>query len=170
MLSAVVTVSVVMVGTVGVVLILSVLVAVALLKLVIVPEPEWFTIPAALLVMPVIVPEPLRLIVPVFVKFGNDVVLVAVPLIANVPEFVLVVIEDDPPVIFTVPVVFAKVPVPVKEVAEFIVPVLVSITPVTVRAVAQVKAPLFEYAPVNVAVEITMAAVPPKVFVAPLKV
>ena len=44
-------------------LILSVLVEEALLKLVIVPELIRFTIPAALFVIPVIAPDPPRLIV-----------------------------------------------------------------------------------------------------------
>ena len=142
MFPAVPIVSAVKVGTVGVVLIFSVLVAVALLKLVMVLEPEWFTVPPVLLVIPVIVPEPLILIVPVFVTFANAVVLVAFPLIAKVAAFVLVVIEHEPPVIFTVPEVFDKVPLPVNEVAEFIVPVFVNITPVIVNKVEQVKVPL----------------------------
>jgi hypothetical protein len=147
---AALTVRKVNVGTVGVVLILSVLVEVELLKPVIVLEPEWLTMPPVPLVIPVIAPEPLILIVPVFVKLATAVVLVAVLLIANIPPFVFVVIEQDPAVIFTVPEVFDKVPVPVKEVEEFIVPVLVSVTPVIVSKVAHVRVPLFVQATVNV--------------------
>ena len=89
-----------------------------------------------------IVPDPLILTVPVLVKLANAVVLVAVPLIANVPPLVLVVTEHDPPVILTAPEVFDKVPVPVKDVDELIVPVLVRVTPVMVSIVALVNVPL----------------------------
>ena len=171
MFPAVLTVSAVNVGTVGVVLILSVLVEVALLKEANVLEPEWLTIPPALLVIPVILPEPLTFTVPVLVKLASTVVHVAIPLMANVPAFVIVVGLHVPPVIFTVPKVFDKIPVPVNEVAEFIVPVLVSVTPVTVSAVAQVNVPVFVYAPVNVTLGIEVVVeplivlpVPPKVY------
>ena len=79
MLPAVLTVSVVKVGTVGVVLMFNVLVEVALLKLVTVLEPEWLTVPPALLVMPVMVFVLLILIVPVFVKLARAIVVVPAP-------------------------------------------------------------------------------------------
>ena len=123
MFPATLTVSVVNVGTVGVVLILSVLVAVALLKEVIVLEPEWLTIPAALLVMPVIVPKPWILTVPVLVKFASAVVIAPEPVIVAVPELAKVVIEEALP-IFTVPL-FDNEPAPDKAVLTVRVPELV---------------------------------------------
>ena len=78
MLPAALTVRVEIVGT-GTALILSVLVEVALLKEVMVLVPEWLTIPKALLVIPVIVPDPLIFIVPMLVKLARAVVLVADP-------------------------------------------------------------------------------------------
>ena len=56
-------------------LIFNTLVLVALLKLVIVPELVRLTVPPVLLVIPVIVPEPTKFIVPVFVKFANAVLI-----------------------------------------------------------------------------------------------
>jgi hypothetical protein len=133
------TVSVVIVGTVGVVLILSVLVEVALLKLVIVLDPEWFTIPPALLVIPVIVPEPLILIVPVFVKFANAVVVVPTADLFIIPAFSRVVIAHEPapaPLKYNVPLeLFVNLPVPAKTDETVKFPLLVRVTPVTVTLV-----------------------------------
>lgn len=94
MFPAVVVVKVV-IGTVAA-LMFNVLVAVALLNDVIVPELFRLTTPPALLVMPAIVPEPLRLIVPVFVKLPSAVVVVPLPVRSIVPAFVSVVMEHDP--------------------------------------------------------------------------
>ena len=143
MFPAAVIVSVEMVGTVGVVLIFSVLVLVALLNDVMILEPEWLTMPPALFVIAKIVPEPLMLMVPVLVKLRSTVADVAALLKAKVPALVLVAIEHPPPVIFTVPEVFDKMPDPVIEVAELIVPVFVRVTPVIVSNVATVNVPLF---------------------------
>jgi len=158
-----VTVRTVNVGTTGVVLILRVLVEAELLKLVIVLEPEWLTIPPVPLVIPAITPDPLILIVPVFVKLDTIVVQVAEPLIANIPPLVIVEIEQVPAAIFTVPEVFDIVPVPVKEVEEFIVPVLVSVPPVILSKVAHVSVPLFDRIPGEVIVsdEIEIGLAPP---------
>ena len=122
------------------------------------------------MVIPVIAPEPLIFIVPVLVKLASTVALVAVPLRAKVPALVLFVILQLPPVIFTVPDVFDKVPVPVNDVAELMVPVFVSVTPVTVSAVAHVKVPPFVYVPVKVALGIVFVVVPPIVLLVPLNV
>jgi hypothetical protein len=81
---AALTVNVVIVGTVRA-LILSTLVEVALLKLVIVPELERLTIPPALLVIPVIVPDPPRLIMPVFVSLARAVLIAPLPVTSIVP-------------------------------------------------------------------------------------
>ena len=125
-------VSVVIVGTVGVVLIFKVLVALALLKLVIVPELDKFTIPAALFVIPAIVPDPLRLTVPVLVKFASAVLIAPEPDTLVVPELVNVVIEQVPP-IFKVPVAaFVNPPVPARAVPTVNVLLLVNMKPVTV--------------------------------------
>lgn len=75
---------------------LRVLVAVALLNDVIVPELVRLTIPPALFVMPVIEPEPLRLIVPVFVKLASAVVVVPLPVRSSVPALARVVMEHAP--------------------------------------------------------------------------
>ena len=126
---------------------LSVLVEVALLKLVIVPEVARLTIPPALLVMPVIAPDPPRLIVPVLVKFASAVVILLVPLMAVVPAFVRVVIEQVPPMFNVYVAALLSVPVPDRDagraVVVVIVPLLVSVTPVTTSAVAHVNVPLF---------------------------
>lgn len=76
---------------------LRVLVAVALLKAAMEPELARFTVPPALLVMPVIVPVPLRLSVPVFVKFARAVVIGPPPVLVAVPALESVVIETVPP-------------------------------------------------------------------------
>ena len=122
MLPAVLVVKVLIVGTV-LSLILSKLEAVALLKLVIVPEVVKLTIPLALLVIPAIVPEPPRLIVPVLVRFAKTVVIFPDPVTAKVPELERVVIEQEPPRFK----VFAldKAPAPESAVLTVVVPLLV---------------------------------------------
>ena len=90
-----VAVSVVIVGTVAA-LMLSVLVDVLFVNAVIVPELAKLTIPPALLVMPVIAPDPLRFIVPVFVKFARTVVVEPLPVRSIVPKFARVVMEQAP--------------------------------------------------------------------------
>ena len=98
---------------------------VALLKLVIVPEFSRLTIPAALLVIPAIVPEPPKLIVPVFVKLARTVLIAPDPVIPIVPAFVSVVILDVPPT-FKVPVaLFVNPPAPESAVLTVKVPLLV---------------------------------------------
>jgi hypothetical protein len=130
---AALTVRVLIVGTVGVVLILSVLVEVALLKLVIVPEVARLTMPPALLVIPAIVPDPPRLSVPVLVKLARAVVIAPVPVMAVVPELVRVAIEQVPPIFSVLEAAFVKPPpVPAKAVPTVKVPLLVKVTPVTV--------------------------------------
>jgi len=99
-----------MVGTV-VALMLSVLVAVALLRLVMVPELDKLITPAALLVMPEMVPEPLRFSVPVLVKLAKAVEIAPAFVMVTVPALARVVIDDDPPK-FKVPVaLLVKLPV-----------------------------------------------------------
>jgi hypothetical protein len=107
-----------MVGTVGVVLIFKILELVALLNEVMVLEPEWFTVPPALLVIPEMVPDPLILIVPVLVKLLSIVVMVPVPDLLMVPLFASVVIEQPPArVKFRIPEEpLVSVPAPVRRV------------------------------------------------------
>ena len=109
MLPATVAVRVVIVGTESA-LIFSVLVAVALLKAVIVPELARFTTPLALLVIPVIVPVPLRLIIPVFVRLTRAVVIVPTPDFVIIPALARVVVDKVPPQ-FKLPR-FVKAPAP----------------------------------------------------------
>lgn len=112
----------------------STLVAVALLKAVMAPELFRLTIPEALLVIPAIVPEPFRLIVPVFVKPAMRVEIAPAPEIAVVPELLkppdVEPMEHVPP-IFKVPL-FVKVPVAPS------------------RAVPTVSVPVFVYVPLTV--------------------
>ena len=134
------TVSVVMVGTVRA-LILSVLVDVALLNEVIVPELLRFTMPPALLVMPAIVPDPPRLRMPVLVKLARTVE-IAPPLVTvTVPALVRVPIEQVPPIFKLWLAVFVNIPVPASAVLAVMVPLFVSVTPVTVRSVPTVNVP-----------------------------
>ena len=126
-------VSVLIVGTVAA-LMLSVLVAVALLKEVIVPELLRLTMPAALLVMPAIVPVPPRLIVPVLVKLARAVVMLPEPVTKIIPALVRVAIEQAP---LMLSVLFAKLvnpPVPDRVPAILIVvdPDSVSAPPVLI--------------------------------------
>jgi hypothetical protein len=93
-------------------LIFKVLVEVALLKVVIVPELERFTIPPALFVIPAIVPEPPKLIVPVLVKFATIVDITPDPVIAIVPAFDRVLI-DTAPEVFRVPLFVNDPPPPI---------------------------------------------------------
>lgn len=133
-----VAVSVVIVGT-GTALMFS-RPPVLLVRAVIAPDVERLMVPV--LVIPVIVPDAFRFSVPVFVKLASAVEDAALPLKVTVPALERVVTEMVPPVMFTMPEeLFDKVPVPVKEVEEFIVPLLVSVTPVTVRSVAHVSVP-----------------------------
>jgi len=128
-----------MVGTAGVALMLSVLVEVALLKLVIVPEELKLTIPAALLVIPAMVPVPLRLIVPKLVRFARTVLMAPAPVMVAVPVFVNVVMELVPPRL-SVPALVSP-PVPESAVATVKVPLLVSVTPV-ITTVGNVTGPV----------------------------
>ena len=149
--------------------IFSVLVAVALLNDVIVPELVILKTPAALFVIPAIVPEPPRLIVPVFVKFASVVVNAPEPVTPIVPAFVRVATEQVPPILSVLAAVFDNAPVPARAVLTVIVPLLVSVVPVTVRLVPKVSAALLPYAPVKVAVGIDIAFAPEIVLAAPLK-
>lgn len=122
------------------VLILSVLVAVALSKSVTVLEPEWFTIPAALLVIPVIAPEPLMFNVPVFVRLANAVVIVPEPSWPIYPELASVVTEIDP-VLLNVPAL-ANIPNPASDELIAKVPLLVNSVADEVLLTAIVPEPL----------------------------
>ena len=88
-LPAVLTVNEVMVGGVRS-LMFNILVEAALLNVVIVPELIKFTMPFALLVMPVIAPEVFRLMVSVLVKFTVEVDEILAPVIDTVPALVSV--------------------------------------------------------------------------------
>ena len=96
-------------------------------KFVIVPELFRLTIPAALLVTPAIVPDPDRLIVPVFVKPASRVD------IAPAPVMVIVPLLFKPPVaepMVAVPLIlsvlaFVKVPAPDNVVVTLSVPLFV---------------------------------------------
>jgi hypothetical protein len=129
-LPAIVAVNVVIAGTVFA-LILNVLVEVALIKLVIVPELMRFTIPPALFVIPVMVPDPLRFSVPVFVKLATAVVVVPVPVRYTVPVLVKVVIEQVPPMLRVPVAEFSIPPVPESPVPTVRSPLLVNVIPVT---------------------------------------
>ena len=110
-----------MVGTL-LALIFKTLVEVALLNVVIVPELERFTNPPALFVIPAIVPEPPKLIVPVLVKFAKTVDIAPDPEIAIVPAFDRVVI-DTAPEVFRVPLFVNEPPpdnVPTESVPELV--------------------------------------------------
>lgn len=102
------------------------------------------TIPAALLVIPVIVPEPVMLTVPVLVKLPAPVVVVPVPERSTVPALARVAIEQLPLKFNVAAAAFVSPPVPAKVPLGVIVPVLVNVTPtpVTVKVVPDVKAPL----------------------------
>ena len=147
MFPAVVAVRVVIVGTVRS-LMFRILVAVALLKDAIVPELTRFTIPPALLVIPVIAPEPVRLSVPILVKFARAVVIVPVPDFVIVPELARVVVDKVPP-LFKVPR-FVKAPAPDNAVFT-----------VTIEPRAILRVPVIE------TLGITVAVVPLIVFVVP---
>ena len=102
---------------------LSVLVAVALLKAVIEPELVRLTVPPALLVMPVIVPVPVRFNVPVLVKFASRVVIGPPSVLVKVPALASVLMEEVPPIL-SVPVL-VKPPAPERIVPTVRVPLLV---------------------------------------------
>jgi len=121
------------VGT-GLALMLSVLVAAALLNEVIMPELLRLTMPAALFVIPAIVPVPFKLMIPVLVKLAR-MVEIAPPLVlvmVAVPAFVSVVMEQVPPIFKVRVALLVSPPVPVSAVATVKLPLLVSVTPVTV--------------------------------------
>ena len=106
-------------------LMLRVLVAVALLKAVIVPELLRFTVPPALFVMPVMVPVPFKFIVPVLVKFARTIVMGPAPVLVKVPALASMVIETGPPR-FSVPAApLVKAPAPERLSPTVSVPVLV---------------------------------------------
>ena len=128
--------------------ILRVLVAVALLNDVIVPELVRLTTPAALFVIPAIVPEPPRLIVPVFVKLARSVEIAPDPVTPIIPAFERAVTEQVPPMFS----VFAALLVNVLEPAS---------------AVETVKVPLFEVVPLIVRLGIPIELDPPIVFAVP---
>ena len=113
------------------------------------------TIPPALFVIPVIVPEPVILIVPVFVKLAKAVVVVPVAERLIVPAFVSVVMAQEPdpvPLKFNVPdEPFVNVPVPAS-------------------AVPTVSVPLLVYDPVTVTLPMEVVVEPLSVFVVPDKV
>lgn len=156
------------VGTVTA-LILNVLVDVALLKLVMVPELLRFTIPAALLVIPAIVPDPFKFIVPVLVKLASTVVIAPEPLITVVPELVSVVIEQVPLMLRVLE--FVNVPNPEMAVVALTVPLLVSTLALETESnVPQVRVPLFVYVPENAADGIEVMVSPLNTLVVPEKV
>lgn len=139
-LPATVAVRVVNVGTVGVALIFNVLVAVALLKLVIVPEAVRLTIPLALFVIPVMALVPFRFTVPVLVKLASAVLMAPEPVIAVVPELASVETEQVPPR-FKV-LVFVKEPAPESAVLTVSVPLLVIVPVTATLGITVVVAPL----------------------------
>ena len=123
---AVLTFKVVMVGGVRS-LILRVLVAVALLSVVIVPEFSRFTVPPALLVIPATVPVPLRLRVPVFVKFAKAVEIGPAPVLVIVPALARVLMETLPPMLSVPPALFVSEPVPVRLIPIVRIPLFVRV-------------------------------------------
>ena len=130
-------------------LILSVLVAVALLKAVIVPELARVTIPTALLVIPVIAPEPLKFNVPVFVRLATAVVIVPVPEWLIVPELASVLTEIAP-VLVNVPVL-TKLPAPESDELIAKVPLLVNSVADEVSLTEIVAVPLVKVFPLAIA-------------------
>src|SRR5215207_4920970 len=126
----------------------SMLVAVALLKAVIVPELARFTVPPALLVIPVIVPVPLRFTVPVLVKFARAVEIWPAPVLVIVPALVSVVMEEVPP----------RLRVPIA---------LLVMAPPPENAVPAVMVPLLVYTPAIVSLAIEVFVAPPKVMPVP---
>lgn len=100
------------------------LVAVALSKAVMVPELAKFTIPAALLVIPVIAPEPPKLRVPVFVKLAVAVEVAPEPVMFIVPELSNVLTEIVP-LLLNVPAL-TKIPAPPSDELIAKVPLLVN--------------------------------------------
>ena len=111
-------------------LIFSVLVDVALLKLVIVPELLKLTVPPVLFVMPAIVPDPLRFIVPVFVKFASAVLIAPEPETVTVPALASVVTELVPLMLSVPEDPFVNDPAPLRAVPTVSVPLFV-LVPVT---------------------------------------
>ena len=105
----------------------------------IVPDELKLTIPAALLVIPAIVPVPLRLMVPVLVRFARAVLIAPEPVMVAVPVFVNVVMELVPPRLSVL--VLVSPPVPESAVATVKVPLLVRVTPV-ITTVGNVTGPL----------------------------
>ena len=120
-----VTVNVEMLGGVPRALMLSTLVAVALLNAVMVPELARITTPPALLVIPVRVPVPLRWIVPVLVKFARGVEIGPAPVLFKVPALSSALIEALP-LRLSVPVaLLVNLPVPSRVDPIVSVPLLV---------------------------------------------
>ena len=91
---------------------LSMLVAVALLKELIKPELKRLTVPPALLVMPTIVPVPLRFIVPVFVKLARAVLMGPGPVLVKVPALAKTLMDDSPPKLKAPAALLVNAPVP----------------------------------------------------------
>jgi hypothetical protein len=173
-------------------LILSVLVEVALLKLVIVPEELKLTIPPVLFVIPAIVPDPCKLIVPVFVKLARAVEILAPLVIVIVPELVRVFIEVAVAGLLTFNMeALESVPDPARAVETDNVPLFVNVIPVTVtlgidivpeRAwplvlnvctpVLAVKVPLFAIPPskVGIAAADSVQVAPVLIVTKPIKV
>ena len=132
-------------------LIFSVLVVVALLKEVIVPELARLTMPPVLLVIPAIVPDPPRLRVPVLVKLASAVLMAPDPVIVIFPALLRVLIEQVPPRLSIPEAPSVKIPVP-----DSAVPI--------------VRVPLLVYVPVTATFPIEVVVAPLKVWPAPLKV
>ena len=135
----------------GLALMLSVLVAAALLNEVIMPELLRLTMPAALLVMPAIVPEPLKFRVPVLVNLASAVLMAPKPLMVIFPALERVVTKQVPPRLSVPVALLVKVPAPDKPV-------------VTVSVL------LLEIVPVIATLGIEIKVNPPIVLEAPLKV
>ena len=130
-------------------LILSKLVAVALLRVPIFPELTRWIVPPVLFVIPVIVPDPPRLRVPVFTKFAAAVLIVPEPFIFVVPALVRVVMEQLPLIVSVVVPGDALVnaPTPKSAVETVSTLLLVAVTPVSTAKFATVIAALSVFTP-----------------------
>ena len=121
---------------------LSTLVAVALLNAVMAPELARFTIPPALLVIPEMVPVPLRFSVPVLVKFAREVEMGPAPVFVVVPALASVVIETIPPRFSVPPAPLVNVPVPERVFPTVRVPLLVWVPAIVTLAMAVIVEPV----------------------------
>ena len=135
--------------------ILRTLEAAALLNALMAPELVRLTVPPALLVILAIVPDPLRLIVPVLVKFPSGIVMGPGPVLVIVPVLTRVEIETVPPTLSVLAAPLLNVPVPERVVPTVRIPLLVYVPVMATLAIEVFVDPLSVLpVPENVCVEV----------------